>query len=287
MSLVIGAGFRTRLGWLPEASFNTVPTSATANWFGQVQQIQETLNQNIVEVYRLDGETRYPAYLLQGQRAPSLSIEYYPQDISFLSSLLSGTYATPSTSYDVFVDNVDTATGLTWSGLKMASIAIKATMGDPIDVTVSMQGANSSGVVPANISYATDYASTPPMYFASAAVWFGSTLVSRVIDFTMTINATVQSVYQYNTPVLQDIVTTTGQALGTMQITWENTNDYNTALTLAQTEPVTLVLGPDNTSTIRQLQLTNVVFGQYQRPITAKDFVAMNMNYEATNVTVF
>ena len=291
---LIATGFQAQFGYAEEATYGVAVASAL--WIGQVQTLTETLNQNAIDIWRMDGTARFPQYILQGKRAPSLSLVYFPQDIGLLSGLVnsSGSPNAVSNSYDLYVYNNDTSTGLSYVGLKADKVSLAATLGEALKATVSLQGSNSSGMLPSGLTgagFGSDpgglYGATSgytPFYFISAS--FASTAFSgyRILDFSVDVANTLIRVYEFGQAFVRAIPTATGEVTGQMKVTFEDLTDYNNVMSLTPAD-LTFNLGSTN-GTPHSMTINQIEFVQYDRETTAKDIVSMTLNFHGKGVSL-
>lgn len=222
---MIAAGWRGAVGWLPELVYGVAPNSQQYNWVGAVQNVKGTIDKQPIFVYRMDGSTDFPAYLLEGQRNVDLVITYWPQDIALLLDDINN-LGLDTTSHSFIVRNFDTGATYTITGCVANQVQVTGKTGQALEIQVTYWCQNIMSGLPTGSFFSVDPGNVP-FFFAQESVQVPSgTPQPETLTFTGTITNNLSRVPQFGTDVIRSIPTLTRKADGTLTATFSNLFDF-------------------------------------------------------------
>jgi hypothetical protein len=232
---LIAAGWRAAVGWYPEAIYGVAPLSTSNpggtvyNWVGAVQNMKATIDKNPIFVYRMDGMTDFPAYLLKGQRNVDFTITYWPQDIKMLIDDINS-LGVNTVSHVFIIKNYDTLQTYTVTGAVANSVRISGKTGGALEVEVTYWCQNIMNGLPVGPTFPTDPGivdpTNIPFYFSQESVQVPTgTPRVQALTFTGTITNNLQRVPQFDTDVIRSIPTLIRKADGTITATFATFTD--------------------------------------------------------------
>ena len=290
---LIAAGWRAAVGWRPEtdygyAPFNTSGSPLAYNWVGAVQSMRATVDKQPIFVYRMDGSTSFPAYLLKGQRNVDFSITYWPQNIggpatvqtypipqgdgtsgilwdmiNAIGTPAGGSLVLPTTgiSHAFIIKDFDTGAMYTITGAIANTVTISGKIGAALEVTVNYWCQNIVNGIPNNgaspplplVSFPTDSGNVP-FYFSQEAVNFNTSVVApQALTFTATITNNLSRVPMFGTDVIRSIPTLTRKADGDITATFALLSDVNYE---SKVPPTATYSTPPDTTTYTDIDTT-------------------------------
>jgi hypothetical protein len=227
---LVASGWRAGVTWAPEAQYGLASvTTGDYKWVGAVQEIHATVDKQPILVYRMDGMTDYPAYLLRGQRNVELVITYVPQDINLLNDVINQVGTANAVSHTFEIYNYDTQTYYLITGCIANTITINGTTGDKLSVQVDYWGQQISQPSSPPIVY-TSFPTDPgtadatdiPFFFTQESVQVPSgTPKPQTLNFTGTITNNLQRVFQFGLDYVRVIPTLLRTAEGTLTATFD------------------------------------------------------------------
>lgn len=318
---LMAAGWRAAIGWLPEAQYGFAPTGGNYNWVGAVQEIKATIDKQPLLVYRMDGQTDFPAYILEGQRNVELVITYWPQDISMLLDDINN-IGTATVSHSFIIYNYDTQTSYTVTGCIANTVTVNGKTGEALEVKVDYWCQNIMLGFPSGVTFSnlpTDIG-VVPFYFSEESVQIPSgTPKPQSLTFTGTITNNLQRVYQFGKDYVRTIPTLTRKAEGSLTATFDAFNtgtfdegfrflsnilptaqslgsnnetsytDIETAASGLSQQEISLLLGANypsnintNIPTLYYLNFTGAVLPKIDLDTPIADKVALAINWTAT-----
>jgi hypothetical protein len=281
-NVIIATGYTAQVAYNEETTYGTAPTSGY-KWPGQVTEVTGTLNQNPIVIWRLDGLSRYPQYVLQGPREISVDMTFIPQDVVILQDMIQTSALTtanqtqyPVASHSVILNYINVNQGFTFAGLRANQVKIDGKAGDALKVTVNYWGQNvTSGIPILPTAYPTDPANTP-FYFSNESVTLNGVLAPRVLDFSVTVSNNLERVYQFGQPFIRVLPPKEGNVTGSMTVTFENLNDWSAVYNMSN-YPISIVL---DTGTGHTLAINNVKITQIPTPAKPEDLVTIPINFQ-------
>jgi hypothetical protein len=299
---LVAAGWRAAVGFAQEqvyglAPFGTGTGTATVvyTWVGAVQEMKGTVDKNPIFVYRMDGSTSYPAYILKGQRNVEFTITYWPQNIGggtatgsdsttgILWDMINAVNGTSGASLSPPVTGISHAfiikdfdTGAVWTvtGAIANTVTVSGKTGAALEVKVDYWCQNIMQTLPAYVSFPTDPGNVP-FFFSQEAVQIPTgTVQPQALTFTGTITNNLFRVPQFGTDVIRSIPTLTRKAEGDMTATFASMTDSTlegnippTAEANAGTSPYTTTYtDPDNTLSGLAYQTIRIILGKEGLP---------------------
>lgn len=304
----VASGWRAKVGYAAEVDYGFAPTSTTYGWVGAVQELHGIIDKQPVLVYRMDGATSLPAYLIKGQRNVEFIITYIPQDISLLTDVITNIAASPPTSHSFVIQDTDTSAVYTVTGALANTVTIQGRTGQPLMVTVDYWCQNILSVLPSSTLFHADTA-VVPYYFATESVSFTGTAQPQALTFTATITNNLKRVYQFGQDYVRTIPTLTRKAEGNITATFVNFSDVTNetkvlASAQADTSPTTYT-DPDTPATTASglsqqsiailltgvgvnhtLTFTGAVLPKIDLDTKIDDIVALSLDWTATGLTL-
>lgn len=245
--LTIRGGIDSSAVYKEEVIYATNPGSWTtgAKHFGLTQSVTPTLSRNLARLRGLSGAlpttnamstSRDAQKIVAGKSDLSVSIEYQPQDFSFLKYVLGSVSGTTTLSYPqataltevdkrkyikipsfsiaqrydfggVGTDDKDTA--LIFTGLKVDSWEITAAIGEPVKCNVNAIGSNvivDDNTVSTNYPYVA-LSAEDVYHFVDSEIEIGATPMPNLIEgFTLSINNSAQGLGDIRSYVNEAVV---------------------------------------------------------------------------------
>jgi len=137
---LVASGWRAAICWAEEKQYGLAPAynSGSPNyfWIGAVQEIHVTADKQPILVYRMDGESSFPAYILEGQRNLELVITYWPQDIALLALGVNDINISGATSASFVIYDYDTGTYYTVTGCMVNTVTVNGATGEALEVQI-------------------------------------------------------------------------------------------------------------------------------------------------------
>ena len=187
---LIAAGWRAGICWAEEAQYGLASVTAEDyTWVGAVQEVHATIDKQQIEVFRMNGVTDFPAYLLEGQRNVEIVVTYWPQDTLLLLQGIDN-IGLNTNSLTFVVYNYDTATYYVLTGCIPKTVTITGNVGEAMEVQIDYMCQNL--MVPASPpivygDFPTD-TGVVPFYFVENGVQVpAGTQKPQVLTFTATI----------------------------------------------------------------------------------------------------
>jgi hypothetical protein len=296
---LVAAGWRAAVGWLAEVEYGMAPAGIISapqayNWVGAVQSMRGTVDKQPIFVYRMDGSTSFPAYILKGQRNVDFSITYWPQNIGGgshgVNPLADGTQGilwdminaigTPAgsslsppvtgISHSFIIKDFDTGAVWTVTGAIANTVTISGKTGAALEVKVDYWCQNIMQTLPAYVTFPTDLGDVP-FYFSQEAVQIPSGSVApQALTFTATITNNLSRVPQFGTDVIRSLPTLTRKAEGDMTATFATMADValetNVPATAETYTPPTTYTDLDTTLSGLAMQTIRVILGKFGLP---------------------
>jgi hypothetical protein len=306
---LIAAGWRAAVGWYGESTYGTAPTSVQYKWVGAVQSMKGTIDKQPIFVYRMDGSTDFPAYLLKGIRNVDFTITYWPQDIAIMVDQINQ-LGLSTVSHSFIIKDFDTGNTYTVTGAIANTVRISGRTGQALEVEVTywcqniLWGSGNAGL-PSGATFSSDPGNVP-FFFSQESVQIPSaTPKPQTLTFTATITNNLQRVPQFNTDVIRSIPTLTRKADGTITATFAAMNDVanesnvpyeftagttpyvdtETAPSGLSQQTIRVVLGVNGVTTY-YLDYTGAVLPKIDLTIPIADLVALELPWTATGATV-
>jgi hypothetical protein len=257
---LVAAGWRAAVGWYAETQYGLAPTGVNYNWVGACQELHATIDKTPILVYRMDGATDFPAYILRGQRNVELVITYFPQDIALLTDTINNVGTTNAVSHSFIIHNYDTNTSYTITGCIASTVTVNGSVGDPLSVTVDYWGQNIMLGLPSGIT-TSNFPTDPgiadptniPFFFTQESVQIPSlTVKPQTLTFTGTITNNLQRVYQFGQDYVRTVPTLLRKAEGSLTATFDSftTGTYDEGFQyLANILPTAQSSGSNNETT--------------------------------------
>lgn len=314
------------MGWYPEATYGTAVPSVQYHWVGAVQSMKATIDKQPILVYRMDGSTDFPAYLLKGVRNVDFSITYWPQDIALLLDDINN-IGLSTVSHTFIIEDFDTTNTYTITGAVANTVTITGKTANALEVTITYWCQNiiwGTGVagLPVGVTFSADPLNTP-FFFSQESVQIPSgTPQVQALTFTGTITNNLYRVPQFGTDVIRSVPTLTRKAEGTLTATFASINDvpnernvpyeYTAVRTTPYLDPeqlltpptpsglsqqtIRLILGLQGAGanypptpavgTVFYLDYAGAVLPKIDLTVPISDLVAVELPWTATNATV-
>lgn len=288
---LVAAGWRTGTCWAIETQYGLASTTAVDyTWVGAVQEIHATIDKQQLEVFRMNGTTDFPAYLLEGQRNVGLVVTYWPQDTQLLLQGIDQVgISTNSLTFEVY--NYDTATYYVLTGCIPKTVQVTGNTGEALEIQVTYSCQNL--MVPASppivyTDFPTDTGVTP-FYFVENSVQVpAGTPKPQVLSFTATITTNIQQVYQFGLDYVRTIPTLTRTATGTLTATFDafDTGTYDEGFAnLANIPPTAQAAGSNSETTYTDPE--NAASGLSQQCLSIRLGIAYVGNLRNGSPTVY
>lgn len=294
---LVAAGWRAAVGWLAEVDYGMAPAGIISapqayNWVGAVQSMRGTVDKQPIFVYRMDGSTSFPAYILKGQRNVDFSITYWPQNIGggasgdntqgILWDMINaiGTPAGSSLSPPVtgishafIIKDFDTGAVWTVTGAIANTVTISGKTNAALEVKVDYWCQNIIRALPAYVTFPSDPGNVP-FYFSQESVIFNQqsspTIAPQALTFTGTITNNLSRVPQFGTDVIRSLPQLTRKADGDMTATFATLSDVtyegNVPATAETYIPPTTYTDPDTTLSGLAMQTIRIILGKEGAP---------------------
>jgi hypothetical protein len=317
---LISAGWRAAVGWYPEATYGTAVPSVQYYWVGAVQNLKATIDKNPIFVYRMNGNTNFPAYLLKGQRNVDFTITYWPQPLSNTGVLSDlgllvddiNNIGINTVSHSFVIKDFENGNVYTVTGAVANSVRISGKTGAALEVEITYWCQNILDGLPTGVTFPNDPGiATPvciPFYFSQESIQVpAGTPKAQALTFTATITNNLQRVPQFGTDVIRSIPTLTRKADGTLTATYDTIDvagsygfaneskiPYTTAYADTETAPsglsqqeISLKLGTLSLpATNYYLNYTGAVLPKIDLTTPIADLVALSLDWTATNAAV-
>jgi hypothetical protein len=312
---IASPGWRAAIGWLAEGDYGFAPTNSQYNWLGACQDIHATIDKQPILVYRMDGMSDFPVYILKGQRNVELSVTYWPQalssngnatDLGVLNDMINGVGTTNAVSHALIVKNYDTGTVYTITGCIANTVTINGRLGQALEVVVDYWCQNIMMALPAGATFPSDPQIGVPFYFSQESVGLPSgTPQPQTLTFTGTITNNLQRVFQFGKDYVRTVPSLTRKAEGSLTATFATLSDYPneglvpataeadtnpTTYTDPETAPsglsqqtITLKLGVAGTTSYA-LNYSGAVLPKIDLDTRISDLIALSLNWTATGV---
>jgi hypothetical protein len=275
-SVVLATGWQSQIAYANESTYAVPPTSSTYSWPGVVDTVTATLDQQTIVLYRLDGTTRFPAYLLQGAQQMTVEVGYYPQDVTLLTALVNNAI---STSLTWALNYTNVGVPVTIVGSRSNTVAIQGTTGQAIKVTANMFAQTMSQSLPTGVTFPSDPGTTP-FYFANTTVQLNGVTIPRVLNFRFTISNNPERVYQFGQPYVRVLPMKNATVEGTLNVTIQDASDINNVITFGFN---TLAFQLPNAHSVT---ISNVKFDNLPLPARPTDLIAYDLRFKGEGVTV-
>ena len=223
----IGSGWRAAVNWSPEAVYGEAPTNLAYTWVGAVQSFEGDVDKQPILVYRMDGSTDFPAYILKGQRNVTFTITFWPQDINLLTYCINYVGTSSAASLSFIIKDYDTGETWTVTGCVANKITVNGKTGTPLSVEVDFNAQNIlRGGLPTGATFSSD-TGVVPFFFSQETVYFNnSTPQPQTLTFQGTITNNLSVVPQFGTDIIRSIVSLTRVAEGQVTATFASLADY-------------------------------------------------------------
>lgn len=274
MSTIIATGYKAIVGYKSESTYGVPPENTTYNWVGSIQNITVRGELNPIAVYEVGG-TRFPNYIVQGERAVSVDLTFYPQGTTFLSELFTNGH---TNSYSFVINFPDISQNMTVFGSKVERITVRGTRGNPLEVTCTFQAQNLSASLPTNVTLPTEPNLTP-YYFANINIKKDTTVQPKVLEFSIDLTNRLERVYRFGQFWVRTIPTLTAEIAGRLVVTFENADELNQLLSFTDST-ISLDLGGTNT-----LSVNNAIFESIETPVRPDALVALTVPFIGKGVT--
>jgi len=298
----IASGWRAAVNWKPETIYGVAPTGVPYNWVGDVQEFHGVIDKNPILVYRMDGSTDFPAYILKGQRNVDFTVTYFPQDINLLTDVINNIGTASAVSHSFIIKDYDTGALWTVTGAMPNTVTISGKTGQAMSVEVAYWCQNILLGNPAGVSYASDPGNVP-FFFSQESVQIPSGVPQpQTLTFTGSITNNLQRVPQFGTDVIRSIPTLLRKAEGSLTATFAQLSDYpnesnipyTTAYTDTETDPsgltgqiIRLLLGTNASGpTSFYLDYTSAKLPKIDLDTRITDLVALELPWTAQGASV-
>jgi hypothetical protein len=277
---LIAAGWRGAVGWANEAgNYGVAPTSTAYNWVGAVQNAKGTADKQPIFVYRMDGSTNYPAYLLKGIKNVDFTITYWPQPLSN-SGVLSdlgllvddiNNIGVNTNSHSFIIKDFDTNATYTITGAIANQVRISGKAGNALEVEVTYWCQNILKGLPTGATFPTDpgiaHPICIPFFFSQENIQIptGSPQV-QTLTFTATITNNLQRVPQFGTDVIRSIPTLLRKADGVLTATFNNLTDFPNEVNVSNIQGTTT-------------SASGTVLTDTNQSFTVNAFIGMTLTY--------
>ena len=273
-SVILATGYRAQIGYISETTYGVAPTSSTYKWLGAVQSLSVNINRNPYIIYRLDGVSRFPGYILPGQREVEVDLVVNPQDINLLADVINNPVSTPE-SFIVQWNDVNQAVVI--YGNRANTVKFVGKTGNAFEVDYTFWAQNLSTSLPSNVAFPTDPGSTP-FYWTLGSVTVSGSTDLNVIGWDCTITQNLQRVFIFGQDFIRVLPPLNAQVEGTVTVTFQDLSEVTRVLNFSNV-PLTFTLGPDSTQTTRSLQVSNAKFSQFQIPAKPSDLVSFDIPF--------
>jgi Phage tail tube protein len=328
-SVILATGYSADINYAVEgnnAGKNSLGASGTGygfasntitdyKWPGLVSTLTGTLDQKPIIIYRLDGQSRYPQYVLQGGREVELVVEYIPQDNNVLDDMINNVVTTSHTWVLAYKNSsatfgTSTYPCFTFFGCRANQIDIKAAAGDKFVATVTYWCQDVTQGLPSCFSSLSTFASDTgkvPYFFSNESISLNSVPVTRALTLSMTVAHSLVRVYQFGQPMIRAVPATEGSVTGTMNVTFSTADDFNHVLGVETSPSGTLpanasagagqsvsASGPAwslinqgpfvmvvDTVQGKNFTITNLVFQKIPLPAKPEDLVLVDLDFTA------
>lgn len=284
-NVIIATGYRSKVAYQNETIssgiYGQIPINTTYKWIGAATEVVAHLDQQPIIIYRLDGISRFPSYILQGARQVDLDVTFFPQDITLLNDVIN---FPQSNSHTFGISYTDINQGVTVNGAVANTIRFEGRTGQALATTVSYYAQNISNSSPTGITYPTDPGNNP-FYFTGESVSFAGTTMTRVLQFDATVTNNLQRVYQFGQAYVRAIPRLNARIEGTLQVTFADMSDFNNVINMSGSTMV-INLGVDGTSTTRSLTVSTATFTTTDIPSKPEDLIAITMDFVGEGVTI-
>ena len=235
---LIAAGWRAAAGWAEEGQYGFAPATIPYTWVGAIQEIHATIDKQPILVYRMDGMTDFPAYLLEGQRNVELVITYFPQDITLLTDVINNVGTSSAVSHSFVIYNYDTQMAYTITGCIAATVTVNGQAGESLSVVIDYWCQNimlgfpggvttlagwegNGGALPVDPGIADP--TNIPFFFRQEDLEIPTgTPKPQTLTFTGTITNNLQRVYQFGKDYVRTIPTLLRKAEGSLTATFDS-----------------------------------------------------------------
>ena len=277
--MVIYHGRYTKGFFKAEAAKNTNP-GGTFNWIGVTSRFTKTINPNLVDVRGTGSALRQ--YSIPSRKEYDVGIEYYVQDLDFISEVLN-----PTATYDTYTieirDSGDGVTYLYWlfTGAILNTLSLRARVGDVVMATVgghsmdlTVSGSSGIGTDP------TDPA-TAPWAWHNGSVSVGGVDAPEIIEYTLDTTHNSDRRFGFTGTEPRDNILSGFDVSGTLMFTVEGSTYVDDIL--ADTEQ-DLILYLN--STTHYITVSDAKFGRLEQPSEANVTLTETLNFVGKNATV-
>jgi hypothetical protein len=282
----VPAGLRAQFGYAKESTYGTSPSGTSGSpfaysWIGAIQNLEIMLDQQQQLVWRIDGSTRLPQYIIQGARQVESTWTWYPQSVSILTDMITNAN---STSYSLIAQNTDTGNTYTARGLVANTITVDLNVGQPVKVTMDLWGQDVTAGLPSYVSFPSD-PGVVPFYFTQNSVSVDNATRLRTLSLSFKWTNNLKRVYQFGQPYIRTLPTLHAQANGTMNVTFDDMSDFNNIYAFQNTHTLSILVGNDGINN-HYINLSGVAFEKIDIPTTYSDIVTMNIPFDGISVSV-
>jgi hypothetical protein len=279
---VIAAGYRAKIGYALESTYGVSPTSTPYSWYGPVNEARIDVNRNPIIIYRMDGQTAYPAYILPGQREVNTTVTFYPQDYLVLNDMINNVV---SASHSVAIQFTDINQSYTSYGGKANTVRFTGNINAPLEVEMAYYSQNVTTSLPTGVTFATDPGNTP-WYFVSENVQLPSpTQDVKVIAWDATVTRNLSRVFQFGQDYIRVNEPLVATATGNLTVVVQDYTELNYVLNWTS-NTLNIVLGQGPNGTTHQITFTGVYLTEAPVPVPVSDLVKVQFPFNATGVSI-
>lgn len=309
----VASGWRGAVGWYDEATYGVAPTSQQYKWVGAAQDLKGTVDKQPIFVYRMDGSTNFPAYLLKGQRKVDFVITYWPQDINLLIDDINN-IGTATNSHSFIIQDYDTGATYTVTGCVASQVRVSGKTANALEIQITYQCQNILEGLPTGATFHSDPGNVPFFFSQESVQVPAGSPQPQSLTFTGTITNNLKQVPQFGTDVIRSIATLVRTADGELTATFATLSDYpnetnifpsatvgasntppysnptgvdpseSAASGLSQQE-ISLLIGT-NGATSYYLNFTGAVIPKVDLTTPISDIVAVTLDWTATGANV-
>jgi len=270
-------GYNVKVGYYEETSFGTKPDGTdtapiTYSPPGAVSSFAFTVEPELVEIYALG--SRDLAQLLRGRKTVKATLKFYPVDLVFVRYGIDNI----SKSFTIWGKLLDINDHILLLGGKIDGLTIDVAEGEVVTISADII-AKTSDNTPPTYADVGDFSGTPLMFKDVSISKDGTSITSKVKDFSLKIDNNLEPVFTVSSDELVKILEKNREISGTIGMSFESMSEYSEVVN--DTEFSLSITMGGNT-----INLSGCKWEKFDVEITPEDLIYLPMSFRAKSITV-